>query len=126
MTLPRRFFLITGAAAVATGMNAKAHHGLMIWDRENPIKLEGLISEEMDGFPHWEVEIRVDGQDWVIDLGSDFDLERAGLNPDGREFTIGAKIAVEGYRPKNSNTRLIRPKKITLGTKTFEFTTDWD
>ena len=117
--------VLAGALAVFAAP-ALAHHGLMIWDKENPVTLTGLVSEEMDGFPHWEVTIRVEGRDWVIDLGSDFDLERAGLDPSGKQFTIGANITVEGYRPKDSDARLVRPKKIVLDGKTFEYTTDWD
>ena len=128
LPLTRRTLLANGltTALAAAATSALAHHGLMIWDRDNPVTLKGLVSSEMDGFPHWEAKIRVDSEDWVIDLGSDFDLERAGLSTDGREFTIGAAIEVTGYRPKDSDTRLLRPKSITLDGTTYTFTTDWD
>ena len=72
----RRAF-ITLAAAAATP--AAAHHGYMRWDRENPIVIEGWISKELDGFPHWEIWVRVESQDWEVDVGDQFQLERAGL-----------------------------------------------
>ena len=115
-----------GALAAMMMPTAFAHHGLMIWDTENPITIEGIVSAEMDGFPHWEVSIRVDGKDWIVDLGSDFDLERAGLSSDGREFTIGSKIIVTGYRTKSTDVRLMRPATITLDGKLYKYTTDWD
>ena len=115
-------------AALAAGLStaARAHHGLMIWDKETLVMLTGIVTEPMDGFPHWEIEVRVDGVDWVIDLGSDFDMERAGLHTDGREFSIGAEVIVEGYRPKGSDARLIRPRRVTVGGTTYEFKTEWD
>ena len=105
---------------------AAAHHGLMVWDEDNLVVIEGVISEEMDGFPHWEIEVRSDGEDWIIDMGSDFDMERAGLDPTGGDFPVGTSIRVEGYRPLNSDALLVKPRKITIGDKVFEFTTDWD
>lgn len=125
----RRSFLgaiSAGAITTAVSTPAHAHHGLMIWDKENPVTIEGIVSAEMDGFPHWEVSIRVDGQDWIVDLGSDFDLERAGLSPDGSEFTIGSKITVTGYRTKSTDVLLMRPASITLNGKLYKYTTDWD
>lgn len=124
MTMPRRSLLTMTLAVLASGaaMPAAAHHGLMLWDEENVVTVEGFIAEEMDGYPHWEVEIRVsDGDDWIVDLGNDFDMERAGLNKDGSDFTIGRKIRVEGHVPRDSDTRLIRPLRITIDGKVHTF-----
>lgn len=118
--------LLLSCLALAAGGQAIAHHGLMLWDKDKVVTVSGLVSKPMDGYPHWEIEIRVDGQDWVIDLGSDFDMERAGLNPDGSDLPVGTDVTVEGYRPRDSDARLLRPRKITVGKKTFVFTTEWD
>lgn len=120
--LTRRTALAGAIALLA--VPAFAHHGLMIWDKENLVIVEGVVTEEMDGYPHWEITVRAEGEDWLVDIGSDFELERAGFSADGREFTPGAKIRVEGYRPKDSDTRLMRPQRMILNGKTYEFVTD--
>ncbi len=97
----RRRFLAAAAAVAATlaAPIAHAHHGPMPWNKEEVIILDGFVTEEMDGFPHWEINIRADGVDWVVDVGDDFTLERAGLKPDGSDFTVGRKVIIHGYRP---------------------------
>lgn len=121
--MDRRTFLTLTAGAAAVAGSAGAHHGLMLWDEENLVVIEGFVAEELDGFPHWEIEVRVneDSDDWVIDMGDDFIMERAGLNKDGREFTIGKPIKVEGYQPKDSDTHLLRPVRITMDGIVYQF-----
>ena len=121
----RRTLLTTAVAglAIAAAGPVAAHHGLMMWDEENLVTIEGFVSEELDGFPHWEIEVRVDedSDDWVIDLGDDFIMERAGLHKDGREFVVGKAIKVEGYQPLDSDTHLLRPVRITIDGVAHEF-----
>lgn len=125
MDRQRRTFLTAALAALAISARrpAHAHHGLMLWDEENLVTIEGFVSEDLDGYPHWEVQVRIDdnSDDWVIDIGNDFELERAGLHADGREFSIGKPIKVEGYRPRDSDTRLLRPVRITIDGKVYKF-----
>lgn len=105
-----------GAAAIA-GL-AAAHHGLIAFDTSTVRSWEGFVSKEMDGFPHWEINIRVDSVDWQVDLGNDFVLERAGFAPDGTDFAVGDAIVVEGYRAKDADLRRIAPVRITIDGKT--------
>ena len=109
--MDRRAFILLAAAAASP---AAAHHGYMRWDKENPVAIEGWISKEMDGFPHWEIWVRVESQDWEVDVGDQFQLERAGLSPDGREFQYLRKIRVEGYRPQDEKIFRILPIRIIL------------
>lgn len=112
MKLARRSF-ITGAAALIAG-RAAAHHGYMAWDYDNPITLEGWISNPMDGFPHWEFWMRVDGEDWSVDIGDQFTLQKAGFQKDGKEFTRNRQVRVEGYRPVDQKVLRILPTSIQL------------
>ncbi|MEM8755698.1 MAG: DUF6152 family protein, partial [Pseudomonadota bacterium] len=91
LSLSLLFAALAGAAV--------AHHGYMRWDTENPLAIEGWISKEMTGFPHWEIEVRVDGEDWEVDVGDQLQLKKAGLRPDGSDFALRREIRVEGYRP---------------------------
>jgi hypothetical protein len=111
--LTRRTFSLAALAA-AIAVPAGAHHGYMRWDTENPIVLSGWISKELDGFPHWEIDIRIDGVDWEVDVGDQFVLQKAGFKQGGKEFAFGRKITVEGIRPVDPKILRILPSRITL------------
>lgn len=104
---------------------ASAHHGLMIWSDE-VTTIEGFVSEEMDGFPHWEISVRTpDGEDWEIDVGNDFEMERAGMKAE--DLPIGTEVRVEGNLPKDKpDARLLRPLKVIAGDKVYEFRGNWN
>ncbi|MEX2520653.1 MAG: hypothetical protein WD969_15120 [Paracoccaceae bacterium] len=111
MELHRRSLLgLFGAALL--GRAAGAHHGYMQWDFENPIVLEGWVSKEMDGFPHWEFWMRVDSQDWEVDVGDQFTLKKAGLSESGNEFAMRRTLRVDGARPVDRSIFRILPTRI--------------
>lgn len=118
-----RILFFAGFLLLAPVM-ALAHHGLMIWDEE-VTTIEGFVSEEMDGFPHWEISVRTpEGHDWEVDVGSDFEMDRAGMKAE--DLPVGTKVRVEGYRPKGSEGLLLRPQRIIVGDKVYEFRGDWN
>lgn len=114
MALTRRAFALSLAAAALPAASLRAHHGYMRWDEDNPVTLEGWISSEMDGFPHYEFEMRVDGVDWEVDVGDQFQLEKAGLSRTGDEFTLRREVRVTGVRPIDREIHRILPSRITL------------
>lgn len=122
LRLARRLLIV--ALLAAPGL-ALAHHGLMIWS-EQVTTIEGFVSAEMDGFPHWEISVRTpDGQDWAVDVGSDFEMDRAGMKAE--DLTIGTKVRVEGNLPKdNPDARLLRPLKVIAGDRVYEFRGNWN
>lgn len=104
--------LIAAALAPAALSPVLAHHGYMQWDKETPFVIEGWISKEMDGFPHWEIHVRVNSEDWEVDIGDQYQLEKAGLEPDGSDFRFKRDIRVEGWRPVDRNIRRVLPTRI--------------
>jgi hypothetical protein len=117
--------LVAAALLVALPWPAGAHHGLMLWADE-VTTIEGFVSEEMDGFPHWEISVRTaDGVDWEVDVGSDFEMDRAGMKPE--DLPIGTKVVVEGNRPQDEpEATLLRPRRIVAGDRTYEFRGNWN
>ncbi len=116
----RRFLLLAAALAAAVAVPAAAHHGLTLWDEDTPTAVDGFISHELTGFPHWEIKIRdANGDDWRIDLGSSFEMEKAGLREDGSDLPIGTEVHVDGHRPRNSDKLLIRPDRVVTKHKTY-------
>ena len=106
-------------------VGALAHHGLMLWQDDVVTTIEGFVSEEMDGFPHWEMQVRTDdGQDWAIDVGSEFEMNHAGMKAE--DLPVGTKVTVEGNRPRDSDEPLLRPLKVIAGDKVYEFRGNWN
>jgi hypothetical protein len=101
------------------GTFAWGHHSPMLYDRDKIVVLEGYVSDEMDGFPHWQIKVRMDGKDYNVDLGNEYILREAGLHEDGRDFRIGDPIKVEGYLPVNPNVIRIVPLRIYLNGKVY-------
>jgi hypothetical protein len=126
-TMTRRILrpLIVILALLAAPGAATAHHGLMIWSDE-VTTIEGFVSAEMDGFPHWEISVRTpDGRDWDIDVGSDFEMGRAGMKAD--DLPIGTKVLVEGNLPQDDpEATILRPLRIIAGDDVYEFRGNWN
>ena len=121
----RRVFLLPLLALLVAPAGALAHHGLMLWQEDVVTTIEGFVSEEMDGFPHWEISVRTpDGKDWEIDVGSEFEMERAGLKAE--DLPVGTKVVVEGNRPRDPEGLLLRPLRLIVGDKVYEFRGNWN
>lgn len=117
--------LIALAAAPLVPARALAHHGWMKWDEDNPFAIEGWISKEMNGYPHWEIDVRVDGVDWEVDVGDQFALKKAGLKDDGSDFYLRREIRVEGLRPVDEDILRVLPRRIVLdGDKSYDLFVD--
>ncbi|MEL6267697.1 MAG: DUF6152 family protein [Pseudomonadota bacterium] len=112
---------VLGALAATLAAPARAHHSVILYDMEAMITLEGFVSKELDGFPHWEVEMRVEGQDWQVDLQDGFAMREAGMDPDGAVFTLGRKLTVEGHPARDRDYRRVLPKRLTIDGRTYEF-----
>ena len=121
----RQALSLLASALIAAPVPGLAHHGLMLWQDDVVTTIEGFISEEMDGFPHWEISVRTPkGEDWKVDVGSDFELERAGLK--ASDLPVGTEVRVEGNRPRDADSLLLRPLRIMIGEKTYEFRGNWN
>lgn len=121
----KRLAFLPLIALLLAPVAALAHHGLMLWQEDVVTTIEGFVSEEMDGFPHWEIRVRTpDGEDWTIDVGSDFEMDEAGLDP--ASLQIGTEVTVEGNRPRDSDSLLLRPLRIIVGDKVYEFRGNWN
>lgn len=117
-----RSAILSVTLMLALGLNdvTPAHHSPTVYNRDELVVLEGFVSDEMDGFPHWQIKVRMEGKDYNVDLGSEYILREAGLREDGRDFRIGDQIKVEGYLPANPTIVRIVPLRIHLKGKVYE------
>lgn len=112
-------------ALLVAPVAAFAHHGLMLWQDDIVTTIEGFLSEDMDGFPHWEISVRTpDGKDWKIDVGSEFEMDKAGMKAE--DLTIGTEVTVEGNRPREGDALLLRPLRIITKKDVYEFRGNWN
>jgi hypothetical protein len=122
-TMIQRPILIASLSVFLLGWipgDVRAHHSPMLYDESKLIVLEGFVSNEMTGYPHWEIRVRANGEDWKVETGYKYILERAGLSGEGREFTIGRKITVMGYLPVNPDVRRLHTTRIILDGKSYD------
>jgi hypothetical protein len=72
------------------------------------------------------MSMRVDGEDWVIDLGNSYEMEVAGLREDGSDFSVGQDIVVRGHRAMDRDWLRISPLVIETKGERYEFDIDYD
>ena len=82
---------------------AVAHHGtVQIFDSQSILTVNGIVTEVHWGNPHVYVQIAVkkDGKadDWVVELGSMFNLERMGWTRE--RVRVGDPLTITGWRGK--------------------------
>lgn len=121
----KRLFFLPLLAVLMIPVTALAHHGLMVWQDDVVTTVEGFVSAEMDGFPHWEINVRTpEGEEWTIDVGSEFEMDKAGMKAE--DLPIGTKVKVEGNLPRDSDSLLLRPLRVITKNKTYEFRGNWN
>jgi hypothetical protein len=82
---------------------AVAHHSVVqIFDSQSIVTVNGIVTEMHWGNPHVYVQMAVkkDGKtdDWVVELGSMFNLERMGWTR--QRVRVGDPLTITGWRGK--------------------------
>ena len=90
----RRIAILALAGLTPTGA-ALAHHG-WAWTTGENIELVGVIQEARLGNPHGILEVDVEGDTWIVEVGQPWRNERAGLK-DG-DLAPGVEIRAIGER----------------------------
>jgi len=106
---------LRGAALVAgmllaAGAPAAAHHSIAgVYDRNQPVKLEGAISEFHLVNPHAYLTITVNAaggraETWKLEMDNRYELVDVGVKPE--TFTPGDRIVVSGSRARDGSRSL--------------------
>ena len=105
-------------AGMLLGVSAVwAHHSFAAeFDREKPVKLEGIVTKVEWTNPHVWIYLNVkDGEgnttNWGAELGPPHGLQRQGWRRNTLE--IGTKITVDGWMAKNGTSR-VNARSVTL------------
>lgn len=110
------------AVAIAAGLlmhvgGALAHHGWS-WTTGGNIDLTGVIKSVRLGNPHGRLEVDVEGEVWVIEVGQPWRNERAGLK-DG-DLAEGVEIRIIGEPSADTGERRLKAERLFLGGREYE------
>ena len=101
--------LAAGATFALTAAPLRAHHSFAAeFDPNQPIQLQGIVTEVELINPHSWIHIDVTNEDgsvvsWAIEGGTPNTLFRKGINKD--TLPAGTEILVDGYRSRDGRNR---------------------
>ncbi len=102
------FVVLTAFLAASS---AQAHHG-WAWATDEEFEITGVIQSVRLGNPHGEVTIRVDGVDWVVEVGQPWRNDRVGLTKE--MLSQGREITVHGHRSAREGERLVKAERVVI------------
>jgi hypothetical protein len=101
---------VIAVGALAAGTPAAAHHSIAgVYDRNQPVKLEGTISEFHLVNPHAYLIITVDAgggrtDSWKLEMDNRYELVDVGVKPD--TLKPGDRVIVSGSRARDGSRSL--------------------
>jgi hypothetical protein len=116
VTMVRRIALLALAGLAPAGA-ALAHHG-WAWTTGDNIELIGMIQEARLGNPHGILEVDVEGETWIVEIGQPWRNERAGLK-DG-DLAPGVEIRAIGEPAAEPDARRVKAERLFIGTREFQ------
>lgn len=102
--------LVVVALAVPTGA-ALAHHG-WAWTTGGNLELTGVIAEARLGNPHGLLEVDVEGERWIVEVGQPWRNERAGLT-DG-DLAPGVEIRAVGEPVADAADKRLKAERLFI------------
>jgi hypothetical protein len=102
------FVLASGAAL--------GHHG-WVWTTGGNIELTGVIEETRLGNPHGILEVDVEGELWIVEVGQPWRNERAGLR-DG-DLAKGVEIRAIGEPAADASEKRLKAERFFLGDREY-------
>lgn len=88
-----------------------AHHGWG-WATGEEYEITGEIVDVRLGNPHGEVDLLVDGEIWVVEIGQPWRNSRAGLTDD--KLTTGTILRIHGHRSTDVEQRLMKAERVVI------------
>jgi hypothetical protein len=108
--------LLGFALALPTGA-ALAHHG-WAWTTGGNLELTGVIAEARLGNPHGLLEVDVEGERWIVEVGQPWRNERAGLT-DG-DLAPGVEIRAIGEPAAEAADKRLKAERVFIGGQEYQ------
>lgn len=115
VTMVRRIAILALVGLVPAGA-ALAHHG-WAWTTGENIELTGVIQKARLGNPHGILEVDVEGDTWIVEVGQPWRNERAGLKEG--DLAPGVEIRAIGEPAAEAEARRVKAERLFLGSREF-------
>lgn len=115
------FTTLVLAVSLFVAHNAGAHHGWG-WSTDEEFEITGTISKVRLGYPHGEVTLEVNGEQWLIEVGQPWRNQRAGL--DSGLLSVGRLITVHGHRSANKSELLLKAERVVVDGNSYNLYPD--
>lgn len=113
--------LALGALAIGLVQPTLAHHGWG-WATDQEFELTGVITGKKLGNPHGELNLNVEGEEWVVEIGQPWRNDRAGLAEE--VLAEGTEVTAHGHRSTNPDERLMKAERLIISGEEFNLYPD--
>lgn len=110
------FILLQGGAA-------RAHHG-WAWTTGGNMELTGVITAIRLGNPHGILEVDVEGETWMVEIGQPWRNERAGVKEG--DLAKGVEIRAVGEPSSDQSEKRLKAERFYIGDREFVLYPDRD
>ena len=107
------------ALALGASLNVMAHHGWADFDRSKKVEVTGVIVESKYENPHCFVRVRVDQNDWAIELSAVPRMKRHNIT--AQMITPGTRVTLVGH-PHKKKAMVMKAIQMSLNGKTYDLT----
>jgi hypothetical protein len=122
----RRRLILLGLGLMSAGLTAGlgraawAHHGWR-WTEDGVFELTGVITAARLGNPHGILDVDVEGEAWIVEVGQPWRNARAGLTDD--MLVPGVEIMVAGARSADHSENRVKAERVTIDGVLYELYT---
>jgi hypothetical protein len=121
----RRSILMAFGALLSAGLGraAFAHHGWR-WTEDGNFELTGVITAARLGNPHGILEVDVEGEAWIVEVGQPYRHARAGLADE--LLVAGVEITASGGRSADHSENRMKAERVTIDGTLYDLYPDRD
>lgn len=116
----RRLFWAFFAIAMTSGvLSVTAHHGWADFDRSKKVEVSGVIVESKYENPHCFVRVKVDQNDWAIELSALPRMKRQNIT--AQMIAPGTRVTLIGH-PHKKKAQVMKAIQMSVNGKTYDLT----
>ena len=104
---------------LSAGFSVMAHHGWADFDRSKKVEVSGVIVESKYENPHCFVRVKVDQNDWAIELSAVPRMKRHNIT--AQMIAPGTRVNLVGHPHKNK-PRVMKAIQLNVNGKTYDLT----
>ena len=107
------------ALTLGAGLNVMAHHGWADFDRSKKVEVTGVIVESKYENPHCFVRVKVDQNDWAVELSAVPRMKRNNVTP--QMIATGTRVTLVGH-PHKKKAMVMKAIQMSLNGTTYDLT----